>query len=79
MGYLLRSSSPFEGLIELKVIVEVREFDPEMIPELRVLVESILAEKIGDETFSSFILPPNKFSSRSREPGRISLRVLRTL
>lgn len=69
MGYLFDPKVPFDGIVEIKLKLEVRGLNTELVPELRALVESIVASTLGDETFSSVLLTRNFGATESRELG----------
>lgn len=68
---------PINGTITFSICLEVREFDPANEPELRDLVEEILARRLGDETFSSFLFPDKNDSNGSRGSVRSLVKLRR--
>jgi hypothetical protein len=64
----------FNGVIEVKVFLDVRDFKLELGPVLRDLVISVVSEKFGSESFTTLLLRDAE-SDRSREPVRVLVRV----
>jgi len=77
-------SHVINGVIELSFFFEVKNLNPVDVAELREMLEKVLSDKIGSESFSTFVprsVFDNSGSSASRAGTlpkvRVRLRVTR--
>lgn len=59
----------YDGLVEVSVILDVRGLEMSLYPELRKVVEVILGEKLGIESFSTLLLRSETVTSDSSRAG----------